>query len=209
MFVDKTVKDFISILSSKEPVPGGGGAAALAGAIGNALGSMVGNLTVGKEKYKDVEPEIIEILNKTKELQENLLSLIDEDAQVFSEVAKAYKLPKNTEEERKQKEEALKNALKNACQVPIKIMENSLEALKLQRRLAEIGSKLAISDVGVGALLLKAAVLSGKLNVVINLNGIDDEEFVRKISEYIERICKEAEKLADEAYKIVLEKLKG
>ncbi|MGB9814032.1 MAG: cyclodeaminase/cyclohydrolase family protein [Thermovenabulum sp.] len=209
MFVDKTVKDFISILSSKEPVPGGGGAAALAGAIGNALGSMVGNLTVGKEKYKDVEPEVIEILNKAKELQENLLSLIDEDAQVFSEVAKAYKLPKNTEEERKQKEEALKNALKNACQVPIKIMENSLEALKLQRRLAEIGSKLAISDVGVGALLLKAAVLSGKLNVVINLNGIDDEEFVRKISEYIERICKEAENLADEAYKIVLEKLKG
>ncbi|AIS53135.1 methenyl-tetrahydrofolate cyclohydrolase [Thermoanaerobacter kivui] len=209
MLVEKNIREFIEVLASKEPVPGGGGAAALAGAIGNALGSMVGNLTVGKEKYKDVEQEIIKILEEEKKLQEELLSLIDEDAQVFSEVAKAYKLPKNTDEEKRKKEEALNNALKNACQVPIKIMEKSLEALKLQRRLAEIGSKLAISDVGVGALILKAAVLSGYLNVIINLNGIKDEEFVKKTNEYTEKMCREAEKLADEAYKIVMEKLKG
>ena len=209
MYIEKTVRQFTEALSSKEPVPGGGGAAALAGALGNALGSMVANLTVGKEKYKDVEPEVKQILQKTQELQEKLLLLIDEDAKVFSSVAAAYKMPKNTEEEKEKKRQALEKALKEACQVPVKIMEYSLEALKLQRRLADIGNKLAISDAGVGALLLKAAVLSGKLNVVINLNGIDDEEFVKKISERIEKICKEAEILADEAYKIVLEKLKG
>ena len=209
MYIEKTVRQFTEALSSKEPVPGGGGAAALAGALGNALGSMVANLTVGKEKYKDVEPEVKQILQKTQELQEKLLLLIDEDAKVFSSVAAAYKMPKNTEEEKEKKRQALEKALKEACQVPVKIMEYSLEALKLQRRLADIGNKLAISDAGVGALLLKSAVLSGKLNVVINLNGIDDEEFVKKISERIEKICKEAEILADEAYKIVLEKLKG
>ncbi|KYO64938.1 cyclodeaminase/cyclohydrolase family protein [Thermovenabulum gondwanense] len=209
MYIEKTVRQFTEALSSKEPVPGGGGAAALAGALGNALGSMVANLTVGKEKYKDVEPEVKQILQKTQELQEKLLLLIDEDAKVFSSVAAAYKMPKNTEEEKEKKRQALEKALKEACQVPVKIMEYSLEALKLQRRLADIGNKLAISDAGVGALLLKSAVLSGKLNVVINLNGMDDEEFVKKISERIEKICKEAEILADEAYKIVLEKLKG
>lgn len=208
MFIDTNIRKFVEALSSKEPVPGGGGAAALAGALGNALGSMVGNLTVGKEKYKDVEPEVIEILKKAKELQEKLLSLIDEDAEVFSKVADAYKMPKNTEEEKRKREEALGKALKDACQVPIKIMEYSLEALKLQRRLADIGSKLAISDVGVGSLLLKAAVLSGILNVYINLNGINDKEFIEKTKEHIEEIRRKAEKLADEAYQIVLQKLK-
>ncbi|MGB9814288.1 MAG: cyclodeaminase/cyclohydrolase family protein [Thermovenabulum sp.] len=208
MFIDSDIKEFVEALSSKEPVPGGGGAAALAGALGNALVSMVGNLTVGKEKYKDVEPEVIEILKKAKELQEKLLSLIDEDAQVFSKVAAAYKMPKNTEEEKAKKQEALNQALKDACKVPVEIMEYSLEAIKLQRRLAEIGSNLAISDVGVGALLLKAAVLSGKLNVYINLNSITDKEFVEETKERIEKISEDAEKLADEAYQIILQKLK-
>lgn len=207
MFIKKSLEDFVEVLSSKEPVPGGGGASALAGALGNALGSMVCNLTVGKEKYRDVEPEIKDILEKTKDLQSKLLSLVDEDAEVFKEVAAAYKLPKNTEEEKQKKKEALNRALKNACQVPIKVMEYSLEALKLQRRLAEIGSKLAISDVGVGALLLKAAVHGGELNVLINLSGIDDKEFVENTSKYVERICKEADELADEAYEEVLKKL--
>lgn len=207
MFIKKSLEDFVEVLSSKEPVPGGGGASALAGALGNALGSMVCNLTVGKEKYRDVEPEIKDILEKTKDLQSKLLSLVDEDAEVFKEVAAAYKLPKNTEEEKQKKKEALNRALKNACQVPLKIMEYSLEALKLQKRLAEIGSKLAISDVGVGALLLKAAVHGGKLNVLINLGGIDDREFVENTGKYVEKICKEADALADEAYDEVLKKL--
>jgi len=207
MYIEKTVRQFTEALSSKEPVPGGGGAAALAGALGNALGSMVANLTVGKEKYKDVEPEVKQILQKTQELQEKLLLLIDEDAKVFSSVAAAYKMPKNTEEEKEKKRQALEKALKEACQVPIKIMEYSLEALKLQRRLADIGNKLAISDAGVGALLLKSAVLSGKLNVYINLGGIEDVEFKEKTTEHIEKISVMAEAIAEETYRIVLQKL--
>ncbi|MGB9976577.1 cyclodeaminase/cyclohydrolase family protein [Thermovenabulum sp.] len=207
MYIEKTVRQFTEALSSKEPVPGGGGAAALAGALGNALGSMVANLTVGKEKYKDVESEIKQILQKTQELQEKLLLLIDEDAKVFSSVAAAYKMPKNTEEEKEKKQQALEKALKEACQVPVKIMEYSLEALKLQRRLADIGNKLAISDAGVGALLLKAAVLSGKLNVYINLGGIQDSEFKEKTTEHIEKISGMAEAIADETYRLVLQKL--
>lgn len=207
MFIKSSLEDFVEVLSSKEPVPGGGGAAGLAGALGSALGGMVCNLTIGKEKYKDVEPEIIDILEKLKDLQRKLLLLVDEDAEVFKEVAAAYKLPKNTEDEKQKKKEALNKALKNACQVPLKIMEYSLDALKLQKRLAEIGSKLAISDVGVGALLLKAAVHSGKLNVLINLGGIDDKEFVEDMRKYINKVCEEADTLADEAYEEVLKKL--
>ncbi|SHM21008.1 Formimidoyltetrahydrofolate cyclodeaminase [Caldanaerovirga acetigignens] len=207
MFVKSSLEDFVEVLSSKDPVPGGGGAAGLAGALGSALGGMVCNLTIGKEKYKDVEPEITDILEKLKDLQRKLLLLVDEDAEVFKEVAAAYKLPKNTEEEKQRKKEALNKALKNACQVPLKIMEYSLEALKLQRRLAKIGSKMAISDVGVGALLLKAAVHGGKLNVLINLGGLDDKEFVGDMKKYIDDISKEADILAEEAYKEVLGKL--
>ncbi|MDN5332650.1 MAG: methenyltetrahydrofolate cyclohydrolase [Tepidanaerobacteraceae bacterium] len=205
MLIEKNVREFVELLSSKEPVPGGGGAAALVGAIGVALGSMVGNLTVGKEKYKDVEAEIIKILESAKSLQAELLALVDEDAKVFGKVAGVYKMPKNTEEEKAKRNEAMEQALKEACRVPIKIMELSYEAIKLHRKLADIGTRLAISDVGVGVLCLKAALLSGRMNVIINLNGIKDEEFIRRTSDYMEKICAEALAIADEAYAKVRE----
>lgn len=205
MLIEKSVREFVELLSSKEPVPGGGGAAALVGAIGVALGSMVGNLTVGKEKYKDVEAEIIKILESAKSLQAELLDLVDEDAKVFGKVAGVYKMPKNTEEEKAKRNEAMEEALKEACRVPIKIMELSYEAIKLHRKLADIGNRLAISDVGVGVLCLKAALLSGRMNVIINLNGIKDEGFVRSTRDVMERICAEALTIADDVYAKVKE----
>ena len=188
MLIEKSCKDFVEVLASKEPVPGGGGAAALVGAIGMALGNMVGNLTVGKKKYKDVEAEVYEIMEKATKLQQDLLSMVDGDAEVFGEVAKVYRMPKNTDEEKAAREEAMEKALKHACSVPMDIIKAALEAIKLQARLGEIGSIMALSDVGVGVLCLKAALISGKLNVIINLNGIKDESFVSKVSEEMDAL---------------------
>lgn len=207
MLIDKSCKDFVNVLSSKEPVPGGGGAAALVGAIGMALGNMVGNLTVGKKKYKDVEEEVKEIMEKAQKLQKDLLSMVDGDAEVFKGVSKVYKMPKNTSEEKEKRAEAMEAALKNACSVPLEIMKTARDAIKLQARLSEIGSAMAISDVGVGVLCLKSALLSGRLNVIINLNGIKDDEFVKKTSDEMENVLEEGISLADKTYEKVVKRL--
>ncbi|MDI3480717.1 MAG: methenyltetrahydrofolate cyclohydrolase [Tepidanaerobacteraceae bacterium] len=209
MLIEKSCREFVEVLASKEPVPGGGGAAALVGAIGIALGNMVGNLTVGKEKYKDVEEEVKSIMEEAKALQERLLSLVDRDAEVFKDVAEVYKMPKGTEGEKKAREEAMQAALKKACTVPLDIMKNAVEAIKLQRRLADIGSKLAISDVGVGVHCLKAALLSGKLNVDINLSGIKDEEFVKNCLQEMDFLIKQSMEAVDETIGIVEQRLKS
>jgi len=209
MLIEKSCKDFVEVLASKAPVPGGGGAAALVGAIGMALGNMVGNLTVGKKKYKDVETEVIEIMEKATALQNELLGLVDGDAEVFSKVSDVYKMPKDTPEQKAARDEAMEVALKQACSVPLKIMKCTCEAIKLQARLAEIGSIMAISDVGVGVLCLKAALISGKLNVIINLNGIKDQEFVEKTYREMDELLESYIKLADETYEKVENRLRS
>ena len=141
MLIEKVVR-ILYVLSSKEPVPGGGGAAALVGAIGMALGNMVGNLTVGKRNM-DVESEVYSIMEKVTKLQQDLLSMVDGDAKVFGEVAKVYSMPKDTPEEKAAREAAMEKALKRACSVPMDIIRTALEAIKLQARLGEIGSILA------------------------------------------------------------------
>jgi formiminotetrahydrofolate cyclodeaminase len=208
MLIDRSCKDFVEVLASREPVPGGGGAAALVGAIGMALGNMVGNLTVGKKKYADVEAEVLEIMEKATKLQEDLLAMVDGDAEVFSKVSDVYKMPKGTEEEIKAREEAMEIALKEACSIPLQIIKTSVEAIKLQARLGEIGSIMAISDVGVGVLCLKAALISGKLNVIINLNGIKDQDFVKKTNDEMEALIDEAIRIADATYEKVEKRLK-
>lgn len=208
MLVEKSCKDFVEVLASKEPVPGGGGAAALVGSIGMALGNMVGNLTVGKKKYADVEPEVLQIMDKAEKLQQDLLDMVDGDAAVFSKVSDVYKMPKGSENEIKAREEAMETALKEACSVPLQIIKTCAEAIKLQVRLGEIGSIMAISDVGVGVLCLKAAIISGKLNVIINLNGIRDEDFVAKVNGEMEQLMSEAVELADKTYEKVEQRLR-
>lgn len=208
MLIEKSCKDFVEVLASKAPVPGGGGAAALVGAIGMALGNMVGNLTVGKKKYKDVESEVLEIMEKATALQNELLEMVDGDAEVFTKVSDVYKMPKDTPEQKAAREEAMEVALKQACSVPLKIMKSACEAIKLQARLAEIGSIMAISDVGVGVLCLKAALISGKLNVIINLNGIKDKEFVEKTSREMDELLASSITLADQTFEKVEARLK-
>ena len=198
---------FVDETFSKAPVPGGGGVAALAGALGTALGGMVCNLTTGKKKYAQYEEDIQRIMNEAEALKNRLLELIDEDAHNFFPLSKSYGLPKNTEEEKKIKEETLQKCLKVAIQGPVDIMKVCHDAIKLQEELVDKGSMLAISDVGCGVLLLKGAMQSGWLNVVVNLNSITDEKYVADLRAELVPLMDEGCRICDEVYEKVLAKL--
>lgn len=200
----KSCVDFIEVLASKAAVPGGGGAAALAGAIGMALGSMVCNLTTGKKKYAQYEEAIQEILVKASKLEEELLSMIDKDAEGFYPLSKAYGLPTSTEEEKKYKAETMEKCLKVACEVPMNIVRLCFDSIKLHEELVDKGSKLAISDVGCGVQCLRAAILSGQLNVIINVNSMSDREYAEKIETECNQLVKDGVRICDEVYEKVL-----
>ena len=200
----KSCIDFIEVLASKSAVPGGGGAAALAGAIGMALGSMVCNLTTGKKKYAQYEEAIQEILEKAAKLEEELLSMIDKDAEGFFPLSKAYGLPTTTEEEKQYKAETMEKCLKVACEVPMNIVRLCYDSIKLHEELVDKGSKLAISDVGCGVQCLRAAILSGQLNVIINVNSMKDREYAEKIEKECNQLVDDGVKICDEVYEKVL-----
>lgn len=197
---EKSCVEFVEVLASKAAVPGGGGAAALVGAIGMALGSMVCNLTIGKKKYAEYEDSVKSILEKAGKLEKDLLSMIDQDAECFLPLSKAYGLPTNTDEEKQFKAKTMERALKVACEVPINIVRASYEAIKLHEDLVDKGSRLAISDVGVGVQCLRAAILSGQLNVVININSIKDQEYVEKVREEVNQLVEDGVRICDEVY---------
>ena len=200
----KSCVDFIEVLASKAAVPGGGGAAALAGAIGMALGSMVCNLTTGKKKYAQYEEAIQAILVKAAKLQEELLSMIDKDAEGFYPLSKAYGLPTSTEEEKQYKAETMEKCLKVACEVPMNIVRLCFDSIKLHEELVDKGSKLAISDVGCGVQCLRAAILSGQLNVIINVNSMKDREYAEQIEKECNELVQDGVKICDEVYQKVL-----
>lgn len=205
---EKSCVDFVECLASKEPVPGGGGVSALVGSIGMALGSMVCNLTIGKKKYKEYEEDLKVILNEAGNIEKELLEMIDKDAECFLPLSKAYGLPKDTEEEKKIKEETMEKALKVACEVPLNIVRVCHKAIKLHEDLVDKGSRLVISDVGVGVQCLRAAILSAELNVVININSIKDEEYVEKVRAELDELVKDGVRICDEVYSKVEKALK-
>jgi len=206
--LDSSCENFLSELASKAAVPGGGGAAALGGAIGMCLSNMVGNLTVGKKKYADVEGEVKELLERGDAVIEQLKLLVDKDAEVFGPLSKAYGLPKDTPEELKKKEETIEECSKVACTVPLEIMRNAYEGIKIHSRMGQIGSMLAISDVGCGVIFLKSALIAGSLNVIINLNTIKDRGFLEKTRAEMNSLLADGSKLADETLALVIAKLK-
>jgi formiminotetrahydrofolate cyclodeaminase len=205
--LDKSCREFIEVLASKAPVPGGGGAAALGGAIGMALSNMVGNLTVGKKKYADVEGEVKELIAAGSKIIAALESLVDKDAEVFEPLSKAYGLPRDTEEQKKVREETLENCCKTACSVPLEIMRQCLAGIKVHARMGQIGTMLAISDVACGVVFLKSALIAGSLNVIINLNSIRDQAWVDTHRAEMNQLLDEGKKLADETLELVLGKL--
>ncbi len=204
---EKSCSHFLEVLASKAPVPGGGGAAAMGGAIGMALSNMVGNLTVGKKKFADVEDEVKVLLEQGSQIIEDLKVLVDRDAEVFEPLSKAYGLPKDTPEQAEHKAKVMEECSKEACSVPMEIMRKSFAGIKIHERMGQIGTRLAISDVGCGVVFLKAALISGQLNVLINLGSIKDEKFVEETKQEMDRLLKEGSSIADETLALVIEKV--
>ena len=205
--LDHSCTSFVSLLASKAAVPGGGGAAALGGAIGMALGNMVGNLTVGKKKYIDVEPEVKALLDQGADIIRELEQLVDQDAEVFEPLSKAYGLPKSTPGEAAHKEATIEQCSKIACSVPMAIMRKSWEGIKLQHRMGQIGTAIALSDVGCGVAFLKSALIAASLNVIINLNTIKDSSFVGDTRKEMDDLLHHGTELADETLAFVISKL--
>ncbi|MDD2957961.1 MAG: cyclodeaminase/cyclohydrolase family protein [Lachnospiraceae bacterium] len=201
--------EFVEVLASKAPVPGGGGASALVGAVGTALGNMVGSLTVGKKKYADVEAEMYELKAKCDQLQKELLELVEKDAEVFEPLAKAYGLPRATEEEKAEKARVMEIVLKDACAVPMEIMEKCCEAIGVIKEFAAKGSALAISDAGVGAAFCKAALKGASLNVYINTKSMTNKEYAAELNAKADAMLEKYPPMADEIFDSVLARLKG
>jgi formiminotetrahydrofolate cyclodeaminase len=202
---DKTCRDFADLLASKEAVPGGGGAAALVGALGVALNSMVANFSIGKKKFMDIEDKHRDIINRGYELKDELIELIDKDAENFLPLSKAYGIKAITDEEKADKEKVLQDALKVACSSPMNMVECIYESILLHEELVGISSKLIISDIGVGVQCLKAALYSAQLNVVINVNSIKDEEYTNEVREKTEVMVENGSRIADQVYAKVIE----
>ena len=238
-FSTSTCTEFVEVLASKAPVPGGGGASALVGAVGTALGNMVGSLTsayfflptvilptmfpravgtalgnmvgsltVGKKKYADVEEEMYELKAKCDQLQKDFLRLIERDAEVFEPLSKAYGMPKETEEEKAEKARVMEIVLKDACSVPMEIMEKCCEAIELIVEFGAKVSKLAISDAGVGAAFCKAALQGASLNVYINTKSMADREYAEELNKKADAMLEKYTKIADDTFNSVLGRLK-
>ena len=208
MVEQKTIEAFLEVLSSKQPVPGGGGASALAGALGNALGRMVGNLTIGKKKYADVEEEIQGLLSRMEKMQAQFVALADRDAEVFAPLAQCYSLPSATPEEKAYREKVMEERLLDASCVPLEIMERAVEMLDILEVLGEKGSRLAISDVGVGVQFIRTAVLGAVMNVYINTKSMKNRDKAEDLNARAERLIEEGTARADRIYAGVLEQLK-
>ena len=207
-FVTGSCEQFVEVLASKAPVSGGGGASALVGAIGTALGNMVGSLTTGKKKYASVQSDIEDLMKKAETLQKQLLALVDKDAEVFEPLSRAYGMPKGTEEEKMEKDRVMELCLKDACSVPMEIMRRCCEAIELQKGFAEKGSTLALSDAGVGVAMCRSALLGASLNVFINTKAMKDREYAEQINREAEDMLDKYTRLADEIYASVVERLK-
>lgn len=208
MMAEQNMQGFIEVLSSKAAVPGGGGACAYVAAAGMALGAMVANLTTGKKKYAQYQGEIEELLSKAEQLSKELMTYMDKDAESFEPLSKAYGLPKDTKEQQEYKEAVMEKALKEASLTPVALMEKILDALKILERLSVVGSRLAISDVGAGVQLCKAALNGASLNVFINTKLMKDTETAEELNTRTDALLIEGNELADRIYEEVVDAIR-
>lgn len=196
-FTKESCEVFIEVLASKAPVPGGGGASGLVGAVGMALGNMVGSLTLGKKKYADVQEDIIVLKEKADALQRDLLTLVQKDAELFEPLSRAYGMPKETKEEQAEKARVMEAALRDACSVPMEIMEKCCEAIALHQEFAQKGTAIAISDVGVGVACCRAALQGASLSVFINTKSMTGREYAETVNARAEAMLEKYVPLAD------------
>ena len=207
MMREMKMKEFADVLASAEPVPGGGGASAAVGAFAAALGRMVTSLTIGKKKYAAVEDEMREISEKLEAYQTKLLEFIDLDAEAFLPLSKAYKMPKETEEERMEKERVMEEALYTASVTPLQMMETILEMMRLLEILSVKGSTLAVSDAGAGVCVGKGALEGAAMNIFINTGMMKNRNTAEELQEKAKEMLSEGEALYERVYHSVLEKI--
>jgi formiminotetrahydrofolate cyclodeaminase len=207
MLTTKTVKSFLDELASKSPAPGGGSVAALAGAMGSALISMVCNLTIGKKKYANGEAEIKSTLERSEELRKQFTLLVDKDTEAFNKVMEAYSLPKDSDDQKALRSSAIQASTKDATLVPLEVMKHVIDGLALTRVVAEKGNDNSISDTGVSALMFYGALEGAALNVKINLGSIKDSEFVGWKSDELTSLLHTATMMRDEILTTVKEKM--
>lgn len=198
---------FIDDLASSAPTPGGGGASAFVGAVAAALASMVGELTVGKARYADVEAEMLGSLGRLAILRSRLLALVDEDAEAFKPLAAAYRMPGGTDAEVEAKEAAIQAALAGASDVPMAIMQACLDVLHECDFVAHNGSRLAISDAGACAMIAKAAACAASLNVFINANSMADAALAERYRNSASSLVGDASELSESVCAYVREQI--
>lgn len=205
---EETINQFLEELSSDAPVPGGGGASGLVAAVGMALGNMVLSLTTGKKKYADYQSEMDELIVKSGQLKEKLLRGMDRDAEAFAPLAAAYRMPKETEAELEERNRVMEAALVVASEAPLQMMSDIMEAMHLIHRIAEIGSRLAISDAGVGIQCCMAAIRGASLNVFINTGSMKNRDVAEDMNRRADALLAEADMVGNRTYELVVDAIR-
>lgn len=213
MFIDKSLKQFALDTKSSDPTPGGGSVSAYAGTMSSALTSMVGGLTFSKKDYLELPEEArVEMETNSKELEllfEDLASIVDEDSKAFDKVMEAFKMPKETDEEKKARSMAIQEGYKIALEVPLKCAEKCYRILELQEVFTKYGNVNAITDIGVGVLLAYTGLEGALLNVTINLGSIKDEDYKKEISAKTSSLLSSGKELKEKSLETVYERLNG
>ncbi len=197
--LDKSVTEFTELLASKAAVPGGGGASALVGAIGIALGDMVGELTVGKKKYADVEEDVKALMVKAQDLRVRLLACVNKDAEAFEPLSKAYGIPKDDPS----RDGIMEKCLRDAAAAPLEILDLCCEAIELQREFAAKGSVLAVSDAATGVVFCWSAMYGAAVNVKVNTKAMKDKEYAAKINAHVDEQMAKYWPIAEKVYEDV------
>lgn len=207
MIKDRKIKNFLDTLASSSPTPGGGSAAALAGAMSAALLSMVGNLTIGKKQYLNVEESIKKLLKKSERLRADFEDLIEKDVEAFNQFMAVLKMPKETVEQKEIRSKKLQIALIEAANIPLEVARKSVDVLNICQEVADKGNKNVISDAGVGAIMAESAFNSAILNVRINLGMIKEEEIKAGLNKEIKELTELLKGKKDKILDIVLKKI--
>lgn len=211
MYIDKSLKEYIEVTASGEPTPGGGSVSALAGSLGSALTSMVYNLTKDKKSYRELDEKLQDQMDRNfKAIQKSIEKLnhfVDEDTKAFDDVMKAFKMAKETAEEKEKRNQAIQAGYKKALELPLECAKECKTVLELQKAFAAHGNINAITDVGVGALLVYTGLEGALLNVSINLNSIKDEEYREEKRKEVEELLKTGKELKEELMEKVYSRL--
>ena len=208
MISDMNCREFTEVLASPAPIPGGGSSSAYLGAISVSLAHMVGSLTVGKPKFADVEEELLALMKRADTLRREFLDLMEQDAAQFQALMEVFKLPKDTPEQQEERARVLEEALVAAATPPLEIMRKCVETIALCKAFVDKGSKLAISDAGVGAVLCKAAMQGAALNVYANTKLMKNHETAKALNEEADQLMFGSAVDADEAYGKVYSQLR-